>query len=179
LGYLLRVVGSHIMGPSGDQWVPVGEALEYAAQGAALPLSGEYEHSVDEKGRATLPARLRDALGDAVYLARGLDGCLFLYSWDKWQSLCRQVSGLSLTNHTARIFSRMLFSATRCEVDKAGRILIPLNLRMFAGVTNQLVVVGVEDRVELWAPERWEAAMAVLRNTEDPSLAQGWAALGM
>ena len=153
--------------------------MRVSAQPDDAVFSGEYEHGVDDKGRTTLPARLRDALGDVVFLARGLDGCLFLHPEEKWRSLTERVGNFSLTDRMARALARMIFSASRCEVDKAGRILIPQSLRKFAGITNQVVIVGVEDRVELWAPDRWEKAMSLLSKTDESGVAEEWKALGI
>ncbi|MGQ9552780.1 MAG: division/cell wall cluster transcriptional repressor MraZ [Anaerolineae bacterium] len=153
--------------------------MEASAQSNNAVFSGEYEHGVDDKGRTTLPAKLRDSLGEVVFLARGLDGCLFLHSEEKWQVLTKKVGGSSLTNRMARALARMVFSASRCEVDKAGRILIPQGLRKFAGITNQVVIVGVENRVELWAPDRWERAMSLLSKTDESGVAEEWKALGI
>ncbi|NPV09323.1 MAG: division/cell wall cluster transcriptional repressor MraZ [Anaerolineae bacterium] len=139
--------------------------------------SGEYEHSVDDKGRVTLPAKLREGLGDVVFLTRGLDGCLFVYSEPRWTAITENVGRLSLTRRTARVFARMVFAGTRCEVDRAGRILIPVGLRSFARIASQVVIVGVEDRVELWAPDRWEKAMSVLYEADDQLVSEEWEAL--
>lgn len=139
--------------------------------------SGEYEHTVDEKGRVTLPAKLREGLGEVVFLTRGLDGCLFLYSEPRWKAITESVGRLSLTKRTARVFARMVFAGTRCEVDRVGRILIPVGLRSFAHIASQAVIVGVEDRVELWAPDRWEKAMSVLCEADDELISEEWEAL--
>lgn len=140
--------------------------------------SGEYEHSVDEKGRVTLPAKVRDALGAVAFLTRGLDGCLFLYSEPRWHEITDQVGRLSLSKRSTRVFTRMIFAGTRCDLDRAGRILIPLGLRKFAGIADQAIIVGVEDRVELWAPDRWEDAMSILCNAND-TVSDEWEALGI
>ncbi|MGI6209087.1 MAG: division/cell wall cluster transcriptional repressor MraZ [Anaerolineae bacterium] len=142
-----------------------------------IRFSGEYEHSVDDKGRVTLPAKLREGLGDVVFLTRGLDGCLFLYDERRWQAITESVGRLSLTRRSARVFARMVFAGTRCEIDRAGRILIPTGLRSFAHISSQAVIVGVEDRIELWAPDRWEKAMSVLYEADDELVADEWEAL--
>lgn len=144
-----------------------------------VQFSGEYEHSVDDKGRATLPARIRDALGNAAFLTRGLDGCLFLYTERRWQEITEQVGRLPVGKRSGRLFARMIFAGNRCEPDKVGRIILPLGLRKFAGITNQVVIVGVEDRVELWAPDRWESAMNALCTPDDGAVTDEWEALGI
>lgn len=144
---------------------------------AGTQFSGEFEHSVDDKGRVTLPAKLRDGLGEVVFLTRGLDGCLFLYSEPRWKTITANAGRLSLTKRTARVFARMIFAGTGCEVDRAGRILIPSGLRSFAHIKSQVVIVGVEDRVELWAPDRWERAMSVLYEADDEMVSDEWESL--
>jgi len=150
--------------------------LDDSAQ-AGIQFSGEFEHSVDAKGRVTLPAKLRDGLGEVVFLTRGLDGCLFLYSEPRWRAITENVGKLSLTKRTARVFARMIFAGTGCEVDRAGRILIPSGLRSFARIKSQVVIVGVEERVELWAPERWERAMSILYEADDELVSDEWESL--
>lgn len=140
--------------------------------------SGEYEHSVDDKGRLTLPARIRDGFGAAAFLTRGLDGCLFLYPEPRWLEIANQVRGLPLTSYSARLLTRMIHAGVRCDLDRVGRILIPNALRKSAKISEQVVVVGVDDRVELWAPERWAEAMDVLCNPGD-AVAEEWKALGV
>lgn len=142
-----------------------------------VQFSGEFEHSVDDKGRVTLPAKLRDGLGEVVFLTRGLDGCLFLYAEPRWKTITENVGRLSLTKRTARVFARMIFAGTGCEVDRAGRILIPAGLRSFARIKSQVVIVGVEDRVELWAPDRWERAMSILYEADDDLVSEEWESL--
>jgi len=144
---------------------------------AGIQFSGEFEHSVDEKGRVTLPAKLREGLGEVVFLTRGLDGCLFLYAEPRWKEITENAGRLSLTKRTARVFARMIFAGTACELDRAGRILIPSGLRSFARIKSQVVIVGVEDRIELWSPELWEKAMSVLYEADDALVSDEWESL--
>ncbi len=166
-----------IMRSGGNEWENVGDHLA-APEDMRDGFYGEFEHSLDEKGRMTLPAKLREGMGDVVYLTRGLDGCLFLYSATRWQSITEQVGKLALTKRTARVFARMIFAGNRCEVDRVNRILIPAALRSFAHMSSQVVIVGMEDRVELWAPDRWERAMSVLYDADDELVSREWEALG-
>lgn len=122
--------------------------------------SGEYEHSVDEKGRLTIPARFRAELGEEVSVTRGLDGCLFVYPQDVWHVLCERVASLPLARRDARIFSRMICSGTECKLDKQGRILLPTPLRKHAAIESEVVVVGIDSRLEIWSKERWLEVMA-------------------
>lgn len=117
---------------------------------------GEYQHSVDKKGRIFIPARFREGLGDHFVLTKGLDGCLFAYPRPEWEALEQKLKSLPLTRSDARAFVRFFFSgAAECEVDKQGRILIPGHLREFAGLERDVVVIGVSSRVEFWSRDRW------------------------
>ncbi|MFX4261407.1 division/cell wall cluster transcriptional repressor MraZ [Pelotomaculum propionicicum] len=117
----------------------------------------EYQHNIDAKGRLFIPARFREGLGDSFIITKGLDGCLFVYTRDEWDALEQKLKSLPFTRGDARAFVRFFFSgAAICEVDKQGRILIPGNLREYAGLEKDVVVIGVSTRVEIWAKEQWE-----------------------
>lgn len=117
---------------------------------------GEYNHTVDAKGRLIVPSKFREQLGDEFVVTKGLDGCLFAYENTEWKVLEEKLHTLPLTNANARKFSRFfLAGATSCEVDKQGRILLPQILRDFAGIEKEAVLVGVGSRIEIWARERW------------------------
>ncbi|NPV26568.1 MAG: division/cell wall cluster transcriptional repressor MraZ [Firmicutes bacterium] len=118
---------------------------------------GEYQHSIDPKGRLIIPARFREALGDRFIATKGLDNCLFLYPLSEWQVIEEKLKTLPFTKADARAFVRFFFSgATECEVDKQGRILLPGNLREFARIERDVVIIGVSTRVEVWSKEEWE-----------------------
>lgn len=119
---------------------------------------GEYQHSLDAKGRLIIPAKFREELGEGVVLTRGLDNCLFLFPSDEWSILETKLKTLPLTKGGARQFVRFLFSgATECDLDKQGRINLPLNLREFANIEKDAVVIGVSNRVEIWSKEKWDS----------------------
>src|SRR5690606_31981557 len=119
---------------------------------------GEYQHSVDEKGRMIIPAKFRDALGSGFIITRGLDHCLFVYPAAEWQLLEQKLKSLPLMKSDARAFTRFFFSgATECELDKQGRVNIPPNLREHAKIEKETVVIGVSNRVEIWSKDKWEA----------------------
>ncbi len=121
-------------------------------------LCGEYQHSIDEKGRLILPSKLRDALADGLVVAKGLESCLFIFSKSEWLRLEDKVRTLPLTKRDARKFSRFLFGGATEEVlDKQGRVLIPEHLREYASFKKDVVVVGVSSRLEVWAKEKWDA----------------------
>ena len=120
-------------------------------------LMGEYHHNIDEKGRIIIPSRLRDELGDNVIVTRGLDDCLFLYSMDEWSLLVSKLKSLPFTKRDARNFSRMFLSgATGCLFDKQGRVKISSPLIDYASLNHECVIIGVNDRIEIWAKEKWD-----------------------
>ena len=120
---------------------------------------GEYNHTIDAKGRLIIPSKFRETLGDEFVVTKGLDGCLFVYDNNEWSAFEEKLKSLPLTNKDARQFVRFfLAGATLAEVDKQGRILVPANLREFAGLEKEVVLVGVASRVEIWSKTRWEDA---------------------
>lgn len=118
---------------------------------------GEYKHNVDAKGRMIVPAKFREGLGDKFVVTRGLDKCLFAYPMDEWSIIEEKLKELPLTKKNARAFTRFFFSgAVECEVDKQGRINIPQTLRTYAALDKECTVIGVSERVEIWASAQWE-----------------------
>lgn len=118
---------------------------------------GEYKHNVDVKGRMIVPAKFREGLGDSFVVTRGLDKCLFAYPLEEWKVIEEKLKQLPLTKKDARAFTRFFFSgAIECEVDKQGRINIPQTLRNYADLEKECVVIGVSERVEIWANDKWE-----------------------
>ena len=117
---------------------------------------GEYNHTVDAKGRLIVPSKFREQLGDEFVVTKGLDGCLFVYENTEWKALEEKLHALPLTNANARKFSRFfLAGASTCEVDKHGRILLPAVLREFAAIDKDAVLVGVGSRIEIWSRDAW------------------------
>ena len=117
---------------------------------------GEYNHTVDAKGRVIVPSKFREQLGEEFVVTKGLDGCLFVYENSEWKALEEKLHTLPLSNANARKFSRFfLAGATTCEVDKQGRILLPAVLRDFAKIEKEAVLVGVGSRIEIWSKESW------------------------
>lgn len=118
---------------------------------------GEYQHSLDSKGRIIIPSKLREKLGETFIITKGLDNCLFVYPQDEWTVLENKLKTLPLTRKDARAFVRFFFSgATECELDKQGRILIPSNLREHSKLDKDAVIIGVSNRVEIWSKTEWE-----------------------
>ena len=120
-------------------------------------LIGEYEHSIDTKGRLIMPSKLKEDIGEKFVVTKGLDGCLFVYSQTEWKTFENKLRAFPLTNKDARALVRFfLAGAMECEIDKQGRFLIPGNLREFAGLEKEVVVIGVLDKIEIWAKDKWQ-----------------------
>ena len=118
---------------------------------------GEYQHNVDAKGRLIIPSKFREHLDDSFVLTRGLDNCLFGYPMNEWRKLEDKLKELPVTKKDARAFTRFFFSgATEVEIDKQGRINIPSNLRSYAKMDKECIVLGVSNRLEIWAKDAWE-----------------------
>ena len=126
-------------------------------EGEIQLLIGEYEHSLDAKGRLIMPAKLRSDMGDRFIVTKGLDGCLFAFSQKEWLNFETKLKELPLSDKNARNFVRFfLAGATECETDKQGRFLIPNNLRKAASLEKEAVVIGVGTRLEIWNKATWE-----------------------
>lgn len=118
---------------------------------------GEYNHTIDAKGRLIVPSKFREKLGDEFVVTKGLDDCLFVYPLDEWATIEEAFRKVPLTKKKARDFVRFFFAgAANCEVDKQGRILLPPSLRAYAGLEKEVVSAGVLNRVEIWDKEKWE-----------------------
>jgi len=118
---------------------------------------GEYKHLLDQKGRLAIPAKFRSKLVDGLVLTRGIDQCLFIYSKEEWEKFLKKIMNLPLTQANSRAFLRLIFSgAIEEDLDQQGRILIPENLRNYANLKKQVVIVGVFNRIEIWDEKIWE-----------------------
>jgi MraZ protein len=118
--------------------------------------TGEYRHSVDDKGRLAVPARFRAQLEGGAMVSRWIDGCLAIHTRAGWDELAERVAGLSVTDDRARLFTRTVFGGGReAEFDRQGRILLPAYLRAEIGLAGEAVVLGARDHAEIWAPDRW------------------------
>ena len=121
---------------------------------------GEYEHTIDDKGRLIIPAKFRSQLGEGFVVTRGLDGCLTGYPLSVWHELETKLKSLSMTKRNARAFVRFLYAAaTECQFDKQGRINLPIALRQHAALNKQCTIVGVSEHLEIWDTERWQRYM--------------------
>jgi MraZ protein len=139
---------------------------------------GEFTHSIDDKGRLALPAKFRPALAEGVVVTRGLDGCLFVFTKSAFDVLAGRAGDIPITNTDGRDFVRMLCSgASDIGLDKQGRILVPQVLREFAGLDGEVVVVGVNTRIEVWSQAAWKSRR---EKFEGGALdAEHWAQLGI
>jgi MraZ protein len=138
---------------------------------------GRYNHTLDVKGRLAIPARYREALAEGLVLTRGIDRCLALYPLAAWRPLAEKVSALPLSDPDARAFRRLVFAeAADLALDTQGRILVPPELRRYAGLERDAVIIGVDTALEIWSPERWQAVEAVM-DADGAAIAQRLASL--
>lgn len=118
---------------------------------------GEYQHTIDAKGRLIVPSKFRDLLGEHFVVTKGLDSCLFIYPPAEWSAFEEKLKQLPLTSSDARKFVRFFFSgALECDLDNQGRIILPPNLREYAGLKKEIISIGVNNRVEIWDREKWK-----------------------
>ncbi len=119
---------------------------------------GEYSHSIDTKKRLAIPAKFRTELKNKVVVTRGLDKCLFVYPMKTWEGLAEKLGNLPVGESDTRSFIRlMLAGATDVEADKQGRILIPDYLKKYAGLSKNIVIAGLYNRLEVWDEKNWKA----------------------
>lgn len=137
-------------------------------------MKGEYQHTLDAKGRLFIPAKLREQLGDSFIVTKGLDDCLFVYPQEAWEELEQKIRQLPMSK--SRSLQRFfLSSAADVTVDRQGRIVIPPVLRSYAKLERDVVVIGVGERAELWDARRWNAYTDDL---DSESIAQAMEELG-
>lgn len=119
---------------------------------------GEFHHNIDDKARLVLPSKFRDELGESFVITRGLEGCLFVYSRSEWMNLVAKLKQLPFTKKDARAFLRFFLSgAVECQTDKQGRVAIPAPLASYASLTKECVVIGVNDRLEIWSNDAFDS----------------------
>lgn len=118
---------------------------------------GEYHYTIDDKGRLTIPAKLRYELGESFIVTRGLDGCLFIYPKCEWENIVRKYKELPNTKDARNFMRFFLSGATVCEFDKQGRININSPLIKYADLSKDCIIIGVNDRLEVWSKDRWES----------------------
>jgi MraZ protein len=140
--------------------------------------TGEYRHSVDDKGRIAVPAKFRTQLADGAIVSRWLDTCLAIHTRAGWDELAAKVAGLPITDQGARRFQRFIFAgATEVDLDRQGRILLPAFLREAGDLEGEAVVVGSRDHAEIWAPKNWDEYQRALDDPQE--LARAFDGLGI
>ena len=118
---------------------------------------GRFEHTIDDKGRITIPAKFRARLAQGLVVTKGIDECLWLYPRDTWEALAERIGALPLTDPRARDFRRQVFGGASDAVpDRQGRVNLPPYLRSYANIDNQAVITGLFDHCEIWNPENWQ-----------------------
>jgi MraZ protein len=128
--------------------------------------TGEYRHSVDDKGRLAVPARFRSQLEGGAVVCKWLDNCLAILTRRGWEELAEKTATLPLTSPGSRAFQRHIFGgASEVELDRQGRVVLPGYLRTYAALEGEVVIVGARDHAEIWSPARWDD---VRRGLEDP-----------
>jgi MraZ protein len=133
-------------------WVEVGRS----GRTTTLALLGEYEHTLDEKGRLTLPSRLRSYFEGGIVITKGVDRCLFAFPPDEWAAFKANIKANADLSSKGRQLSRMFFSmAFEAVLDRQGRVLIPTKLAQYAGLDRDVTVAGVDDRLEIWSTAEW------------------------
>jgi MraZ protein len=140
--------------------------------------TGEYRHTVDDKGRIAVPARFRAQLDAGAVVSRWMDSCLAIHTRPGWDALAEKVAALPITDQASRLFQRFVFAgAAEVELDRQGRILLPAFLRDSIGLADNAVVVGSRDHAEIWAPAAWDAYRQALDDPQE--LARAFEGLGI
>lgn len=131
---------------SGKKWGKVGDYM----------FMGEYHHTIDDKGRLTIPSKIRYELGEEFVITRGLDNCLFVYPKEAWKSIIGKYKDLPNTRDARNFMRFFLSGASEATFDKQGRINIPFPLTAYAGLVKECVIIGVDDRLEIWSKDRFD-----------------------
>lgn len=140
---------------------------------------GEYQHSIDDKGRLAIPAKFRSPLNDGLVVTRGLEKCLYVWTLDQWREMSDRLASLPLMQNDARRVARHFFSgAVDTKLDKLGRVILPQFLREYAGLTDEVVVLGVHSRIEIWGSESWASERSQVEE-QSASYAEHLATLGI
>lgn len=117
---------------------------------------GDFPHTLDDKGRLIMPSKFRNELGTNFIVTRGLEGCLFVFTESKWNEFTEQLNSKGLSKKDVRSITRFFCScAMTSDLDKQGRFLVNKNLREFAGIERDVMIIGVSDRIEIWSKEKW------------------------
>lgn len=139
---------------------------------------GEYQHSIDEKGRVSLPVKFRARLASGCVVTRGIDKCLWVYPADEWEKLAEKISQLPITQRDSRNFSRLILSgAVDLNIDKLGRVNLPNYLKEYAGIKKKVAVTGMYNRIEIWPEENWNKFKKEMEDSSE-EIAENLAGLG-
>jgi MraZ protein len=134
---------------------------------------GEFEHTIDEKGRITIPAKFRGRLAAGMVITKGIDECLWLYPMDGWEELAQKINALPLTDPKAREFSRQVFGGASDDVpDRQGRVNLPTYLREYANIDKQAVIIGLHNHCEIWNADQWRERQEQSHNDPEGRAAQ-------
>ncbi len=140
--------------------------------------TGEYRHTVDEKGRIAVPVKFRAQLDAGAFVSRWIDACLAIFPRSDWDGLAEKVAALPIADASARTFSRFIFAgAFEVDLDRQGRVVLPASLREWAGLGGEAVIVGSRDHAEIWSPVRWDEYRAGMESAD--ALAQHLTGLGI
>jgi MraZ protein len=140
--------------------------------------TGEYRHTVDDKGRLAIPVRFRAELAQGAQVSNWMDGCVAVHPSAEWQTLAQRIDALPFTDQRSRTLRRMLYgSAYEIVLDRQGRFVLPPSLRQDAGIETEVVLVGAGNRIELWSPERWSALSEQMSQPE--AIAESLQGLGI
>ncbi len=142
-------------------------------------LIGEYNHTLDNKNRMSLPVKFRKEMGKSIVVTPGLDNCLFIFTKKEWEKIALKLSGSSILQSDNRSFSRFMFGgAVEVDVDSIGRILVPDFLKNYANLSAKIMVIGVQNRAEIWSENSWESYKKIVTKEAD-SLAEKLGSLGV
>lgn len=140
---------------------------------------GEYSHTIDSKGRVSVPVKFRDRLSEGAVITRGLDGCLFLYPKGEWKKIAERLAQLPISQKKSRAFARlMLAGAWDAELDVQGRVMVPEYLRVYATLSKHVTITGLYNRVELWDEDIWHHYRTATEAASE-DIAEGMAELGI
>jgi MraZ protein len=156
------------VGESGEKWKDAGPpgVLQLIVKIAHMFL-GQYQHTLDEKGRLTVPARFRELLDGGAFVTQGLDQCLVVMTSASFSQTMADLGAMNMADPNARLLRRVILSnAYPIEVDKSGRVLIPQQLREFAGLDGDAIVAGQGDYFEVWSPKTWHEQMKQIQDTQ-------------
>lgn len=161
------------MGLCGEKWVIVGDP------GEPTVFLGEFEHSLDDRGRIAIPAKFRASLNSGLVITHGIDRCLLIWPMPEWQAVAQRFTQLPLMHADARRMHRLLFSgAVDIIPDRMGRIVMPSPLRAYAEIQDSAVIVGLLNRLEIWSPSNWQKERAAAEENSS-QLAEHLFSLGM